>query len=244
MELTYGRSFHMAVGPGMAALIAGASIANLASSTEIITKVATVKDFFITLFFVALGISIPAPESIDVVVLALAFAAELSGGAEGGPLGRLGWAAVLAAGLAAVPLLASLLAGVPAVFGRRIRVGDVAEMAGRSGRVETVSLLEVRLQDREGGEVRVSHLAALLHPVRVSAGPGLPGRAEVTVASDADPERVRALLLEAGGEGAAAELLALDASGARWSVRGPAPDLGARAASALRAAGVRLGGRP
>jgi hypothetical protein len=58
----------------MAALIAGASIANLPSSTEIITKVATVKDFFITLFFVALGISIPMPESIDVLVLAVALA--------------------------------------------------------------------------------------------------------------------------------------------------------------------------
>ena len=73
-DVTYGRSFHMAVGSGMAALIAGASIANLPSSTEIITKVATVKDFFITLFFVALGISIPMPESIDVMVLAVAIA--------------------------------------------------------------------------------------------------------------------------------------------------------------------------
>lgn len=71
---TYGRSYHMAVGPGMAALIAGASIANLPSSTEIITKVATVKDFFITLFFVALGISIPLPESLDVLIIALAIA--------------------------------------------------------------------------------------------------------------------------------------------------------------------------
>ena len=71
---TYGKNFHMAVGPGMAALIAGASIANLPSSTEIITKVATVKDFFITLFFVALGISIPAPESADVLILAVALA--------------------------------------------------------------------------------------------------------------------------------------------------------------------------
>jgi len=71
---TYGRNFHMAVGPGMAALIAGASIANLPSSTEIITKVATVKDFFITLFFVALGVSIPVPESMDVIVLAVALA--------------------------------------------------------------------------------------------------------------------------------------------------------------------------
>jgi hypothetical protein len=64
----------MAVGSGMAALIAGASIANLPSSTEIITKVATVKDFFITLFFVALGISIPVPESINVIVIAVALA--------------------------------------------------------------------------------------------------------------------------------------------------------------------------
>jgi len=71
---TYGTNFHMAVGPGMAALIAGASIANLPSSTEIITKVATVKDFFITLFFVALGISIPMPESFDVIVIAVALA--------------------------------------------------------------------------------------------------------------------------------------------------------------------------
>jgi Kef-type K+ transport system membrane component KefB len=70
-EATYGRSYHMAVGPGMAALIAGASIANLPSSTEIITKVATVKDFFITLFFVALGISIPMPEGLDVLVIAV-----------------------------------------------------------------------------------------------------------------------------------------------------------------------------
>jgi Kef-type K+ transport system membrane component KefB len=54
-EVTYGRNFHLAVGSGMAALI-------------------TVKDFFITLFFVALGISIPAPESMDVVILAVVLA--------------------------------------------------------------------------------------------------------------------------------------------------------------------------
>jgi len=74
LESTYHRNYHMSVGPGMAALIAGASIANLPSSTEIITKVATVKDFFITLFFVALGVSIPAPESSDVMILAVILA--------------------------------------------------------------------------------------------------------------------------------------------------------------------------
>lgn len=74
LESTYGVNFHMSVGSGMAALIAGASIANLPSSTEIITKVATVKDFFITLFFVALGVSIPMPESMDVIILAVVLA--------------------------------------------------------------------------------------------------------------------------------------------------------------------------
>jgi len=73
-EKLFGINLHMAVGSGMGALIAGAGIANLPHSTEIITKVSTVKDFFITLFFVALGVSIPAPESMDVIVLALAIA--------------------------------------------------------------------------------------------------------------------------------------------------------------------------
>jgi Kef-type K+ transport system membrane component KefB len=74
-ERFFGFNLHMAVGSGMGALIAGAGIANLRSATEIITKVSTVKDFFITLFFVALGVSIPAPESLDVVILAVMIAA-------------------------------------------------------------------------------------------------------------------------------------------------------------------------
>jgi Kef-type K+ transport system membrane component KefB len=73
-EKLFGFNLHMAVGSGMGALIAGAGIANLRSSTEIITKVSTVKDFFITLFFVALGVSIPAPESADVIILAVLIA--------------------------------------------------------------------------------------------------------------------------------------------------------------------------
>lgn len=72
--LTTGVNPHMNVGSGMAALIAGACIANLPSSTEVITKVSIVKDFFITLFFVALGISIPLPDGWDVIILAVALA--------------------------------------------------------------------------------------------------------------------------------------------------------------------------
>ena len=55
-----GFNWHMSVGAGMGALIAGATIASSPFSTEIVTKVGLVKDFFVTLFFVGLGISMPA----------------------------------------------------------------------------------------------------------------------------------------------------------------------------------------
>jgi len=56
----------------MGARIAGAAIAGLPYSHEIVTKIAVVRDFFVTLFFVALGMGIPRPESLDVLLFALA----------------------------------------------------------------------------------------------------------------------------------------------------------------------------
>lgn len=73
-ERLIGINLHMSVGSGMGALIAGATIANLPYSTEIVTKVGVVKDFFITLFFVGLGMSIPQPSGWTVPILALAIA--------------------------------------------------------------------------------------------------------------------------------------------------------------------------
>lgn len=70
----FGVNFHINVSAGMGALIAGATIASLPYATEIITKVSVVKDFFVTLFFVALGLSIPAPSGVGVLVAALAIA--------------------------------------------------------------------------------------------------------------------------------------------------------------------------
>jgi Kef-type K+ transport system membrane component KefB len=61
---------HIAVGAEMGALIAGATIASLPYSMEIVGKVGVMKDFFVTLFFIGLGMSIPAPESHSVLVLA------------------------------------------------------------------------------------------------------------------------------------------------------------------------------
>jgi Kef-type K+ transport system membrane component KefB len=65
-----GSDLHLAVGPGMGALIAGATIANLPYSTEIVGKVGVVKDFFVTLFFVGLGMGIPRPDGLEVLLVA------------------------------------------------------------------------------------------------------------------------------------------------------------------------------
>jgi len=66
--------YSIAVGASMAALIAGAGIGSFPYSVEIIGKVGIVRDFFLLLFFVGLGMSIPRPEGFEVVVLALCFA--------------------------------------------------------------------------------------------------------------------------------------------------------------------------
>lgn len=73
-EYLFDFNLHIAVGSGMGALIAGATIASLPYSTEIVTKVGVIKDFLITLFFVGLGMSIPVPEGLEVPILAVIIA--------------------------------------------------------------------------------------------------------------------------------------------------------------------------
>src|SRR5690606_7330355 len=70
-ETLFGVNFHLNVSSGMSALIAGATIASLPYATEIVTKVSGVKDFFLTLFFVGLGLAIPMPSGPAVLVLAV-----------------------------------------------------------------------------------------------------------------------------------------------------------------------------
>ena len=55
----------------MGALIAGVVIASLPYGTEVMSRVSSIRDFFITLFFVALGLKIPTP-SPELVLLAVA----------------------------------------------------------------------------------------------------------------------------------------------------------------------------
>jgi small-conductance mechanosensitive channel len=176
------------------------------------------------------------------IVLAILFAAPLVTGGDSGALTRLATAVILALALGVVPLLASVAVGLPTVLGRTLRTGEMVEVGGREGKVREVTLLDVRLEDPEGAELRIPHLVAFLHPAR-SLG-GVERRAlEVVVDSAEDPSRVHSVLLEAAGShasGSRAELVSLDARGARWKVSGIHPDLGQRVAAALRDARIEL----
>jgi Kef-type K+ transport system membrane component KefB len=55
----------------MGALIAGVSISTFPYNLDVVAKVVSIRDFFVTLFFVALGMQIPVP-SANVVLLATA----------------------------------------------------------------------------------------------------------------------------------------------------------------------------
>lgn len=66
-----GLHVEVSISLAMGALIAGTSIATFPHAYEVLTKVGSLRDFFVTLFFVALGMSIPLPHGVDVVALAL-----------------------------------------------------------------------------------------------------------------------------------------------------------------------------
>jgi len=59
----------------MGALVAGISISTFPYNMDVVAKVVSVRDFFVTLFFVALGMQIPMPtwEVVGVALLAAAF---------------------------------------------------------------------------------------------------------------------------------------------------------------------------
>ena len=66
-----GLHVEISVSLAMGALIAGTSIATFPHAYEVLTKVGSLRDFFVTLFFVGLGMSIPLPDGVDVLALAV-----------------------------------------------------------------------------------------------------------------------------------------------------------------------------
>ncbi|MGB1701044.1 MAG: cation:proton antiporter, partial [Nannocystaceae bacterium] len=70
-----GIDAELSVSMEMGALIAGTTIASFPYAHEVVAKVGNLRDFFITLFFVALGMGIPAPSGPSIIVGAFALAA-------------------------------------------------------------------------------------------------------------------------------------------------------------------------
>ena len=171
-----------------------------------------------------------------VVLVSIVLAAPLITGADEGALSRAGLVALIALGLACTPVLACAAAGLPAVYGRRLRVGDFVEAGGRSGVVRDVTLLELVIEDPLGCEVRVPQLLGLWHPTRV-LGSGAMTTLDVAIDAKERPARVEEALVGAAMatcERARVDLLSLDLDGARWRVTG-IPKHGKGAASLAEA---------
>jgi gamma-glutamylcyclotransferase (GGCT)/AIG2-like uncharacterized protein YtfP len=155
-----------------------------------------------------------------IVVLFLVVAIPYITGTEDSSLARVGLVAIVSLGLAATPMLASMCVGIAVVYGRGLHPGDFVNFGPHAGRIETITLLELRLRDPHGCEVRVPHLLCLFYPLR-AAGKSRPVTATVTVASKTPQPAVRQLLLEvAAGLGTEPQLefIALDEGGASYRV--------------------------
>jgi Kef-type K+ transport system membrane component KefB len=69
-----GVDFDPSISMEMGALIAGTSIASFPYAYDVIGKVVHLRDFFVTLFFVALGMGLLIPKGIEIVALTLLLA--------------------------------------------------------------------------------------------------------------------------------------------------------------------------
>jgi Mechanosensitive ion channel len=196
-----------------------------------------------------------APTSVlvraGIVLVCIVLAAPLLTGTDDGALSRAGVVALVAIGLACTPVLACAAAGVPMVFGRKVKPGDFVEAGGRAGIVREVTLLELVLEDSVGCEVHIPQLLALWHPTRVLGGAPM---TVLDIAVDPLEEPAKVLQALAGATGAACDraridLVSLDADAARWRVSGVAKrDKGTNALAealvkAIKDRGIALGRR-
>jgi hypothetical protein len=155
-----------------------------------------------------------------IVVLFLVVAIPYITGTEDSSLARVGLVAIVSLGLAATPMLASMCVGIAVVYGRGLHPGDFVHFGTHAGRIETITLLELRLRDAHGSELRVPHLLCLFYPLRVP-GKSRPVTATITVTPKTPQGPVRELLLEiAASVGTEPELefVGLDQGGASYRV--------------------------
>lgn len=186
---------------------------------------------------------------IGIVVTALVYGAPIVTGDQQGAIARTGAVALLALGLAATPLLASVIVGGLVVYGRRVRVGQHAELGTRVGKVIAVGLVDVVLQDADGCQVRVPHLTTLVHPTRI-LGENPRIAVEFAVGPMVATATVRKVLHDAAaalGDFPVVQLSAIDADAQHYRVTVlakagvTASDVRLALADALRNGGVALG---
>ncbi len=155
-----------------------------------------------------------------IVLASIVLAAPLITGTDDGALSRAGVVALVALGLACTPVLACAAAGVPAVFGRRLRPGDFVEVGGRAGIVRDVTLLDIVLEDAVGCEVRVPQLLGLWNPTRVLGSAPL-ASIEIVIDAAERPAKVEDALVGAAVatcDRARVDFVSVDADGALWRV--------------------------
>jgi small-conductance mechanosensitive channel len=187
-----------------------------------------------------------------IALVALSLAAPLVTGSEEGALARSSAIALIALGLSITPLLASAAVGTAVLFGRRLRVGEFVELGGCKGVVRSLSLLEVSIEDSLGCEVRVPHLASLLHPTRILGK--LPSvTVTLVVSATATQSRVMSILAKEAArvsERSSVDLVSIDADGAHYTLVVFSTDRGVRSAllssisETLASEGVPLGRNP
>lgn len=194
-----------------------------------------------------------APTSVllrsGIVIAALVFLAPVVTGDAEGVLSRVGLIAIMALGLAAVPVLASGTVGVIWLYGRRLRVGEYVELGAYRGRISAVNLLELRMTVMDRTELRVPHLLTLVRPLRLlGARPRL--TLDLYVHASSTVTEVRALLATVAGKVGSepsVEIVSADADAIRFRVAATCDSLEARTAfhiaalDALSASGVTLG---
>jgi hypothetical protein len=155
----------------------------------------------------------------------------------------------VALGLATVPVLASAAAGVLVVYGRRLKPGEFVDIGGMVGRVRATTLLEVKLEDASGREVRIPHLYSLFRPQRM-LGAAPPAVVSISIDPTTPQKRAREVLFEAAiavADDARVELISLSADGACYVVSAAAKSADVRAqlsasiADRLAAEGIKLG---
>jgi Kef-type K+ transport system membrane component KefB len=106
-----GFASYIGLSPEMGALIAGISLSTFPYNLDVMAKAVSIRDFFVTLFFVALGMQIPSP-SWEVVGLALAASAF-----------------VMVSRLSVVPILYALRLGHRASLLPAINLAQVSEFS-------------------------------------------------------------------------------------------------------------------